>query len=137
MAFERVYTMTDYWDGPRRGIADFQGQPHLYESKFLDEDYDDVFDLCPVDHETLALALEDWAIWLRWESAFHEGRTTTATHPALPDDRARHDELAPLLAARLAMLVEPVARARARFRMEPSLDRVTRGEFLEVEWTRA
>src|SRR5687768_8510315 len=38
LTFERVYTVTDYWDGPREGIADFQDVPHLYRSIFLKED---------------------------------------------------------------------------------------------------
>lgn len=33
-SFERVYTVTDYHDGPRRGIADFNGKPHLFVSEF-------------------------------------------------------------------------------------------------------
>jgi len=34
--YERVYTMTDYYDGPRKGIADFEGRPHLYEAEWDD-----------------------------------------------------------------------------------------------------
>src|SRR5215218_468872 len=67
--FERVHTMTDYYDGPRRGIADYDGTPHLYESLF-DEDadgYGDVFELRRVDDETFRIAIEDWQIWLRWD----------------------------------------------------------------------
>jgi hypothetical protein len=30
--YERVYTVLDYCDGPRQGIADFQGKAHLYET---------------------------------------------------------------------------------------------------------
>lgn len=30
--YERFYTVLDYYDGPRKGIADFQGKPHLYET---------------------------------------------------------------------------------------------------------
>jgi hypothetical protein len=36
--FEKVYTMTDYYDGPRRGIADFDGRPHFYDSEWDDLD---------------------------------------------------------------------------------------------------
>ena len=69
--------MTDYYDGPRRGIADFDGQPHFYDSEWDDLDDDDAFTfmLTPVSPDVLLLALEDWAIWRRWETAFHEGRT--------------------------------------------------------------
>ena len=30
MAFERVYSVLDYYDGPRAGIANFQGEPHYF-----------------------------------------------------------------------------------------------------------
>jgi hypothetical protein len=66
--FERVYTMTDYYDGPRRGIADFDGRPHTYDAVFdyAQDDYAEPYDLRPVDAETLQLALEAWQIWQRW-----------------------------------------------------------------------
>lgn len=118
-SFERVYTMTDYYDGPRGGIASFRGRPHVYESMFADarDAYSDVFELRPVDDETFRLALEDWEMWLRWEDAFARGATSIETHPALPVDRARHDELAPLLASRLA------ARSNLRSMHAPSFVR--------------
>jgi hypothetical protein len=34
MIWCRVYTVNDYYDGPRPGIADYQGRPHAYESQF-------------------------------------------------------------------------------------------------------
>jgi len=36
MKFEIVYTCTDWYDGPRGGIADYQDVPHLFESEFGD-----------------------------------------------------------------------------------------------------
>jgi hypothetical protein len=92
--WEKVYTVPDWYDGPRRGVANFEGRPHLFESEFADlEDAEDVFRLSPLDDETLKLALEDWQIWLRWERAFHAKETSQKTHPALPEDRRRWEEL--------------------------------------------
>lgn len=137
--FERVFTMTDYYDGPRGGIAQVGGQPHAYDSLFLDvgdgRAEHDIFELRPVDAETLALALEDWEIWLRWETAFYAGATTIETHPALPADRARHDAIAPILHARLEALPGPPIRARAEFRPSPGHDNAGRGRWLEARWT--
>jgi len=31
MAWDRVHTVNDYYDGPRRGIADVDGVPYIYE----------------------------------------------------------------------------------------------------------
>jgi hypothetical protein len=97
--------VTHYYDGPRRGVAAVGGKPHLYESRFSDIDSDgpDTFLLMPISQETFELALEDWAIWLRWEAAFREGRTSQATHPALPQDAGRHGWLEAELGRRLVI----------------------------------
>lgn len=96
--YERVYTVSEYYDGPRRGVADFRGQPHLYEFVFdTSNDYSDLFLLMPLDAENFRLVLEAWAIWQRWELAFHSGKADLSTHPALPQDSERHKELEGIL----------------------------------------
>lgn len=108
--------MTDYYDGPRSGIANYGGVPHVYESLFWDmQGVPDVFLLQPLDDETFQLAMEDWTIWCRWERAFHSGQTTIDTHPALPADRARHNELASILEPRLRIQPEKAQRLRGTF----------------------
>jgi hypothetical protein len=128
--------MTDYYDGPRAGVADFDGRPHTYDSVFdhTRDDCSEAFDLQPVDEETLVLALEAWAIWLRWETAYHAADTSADTHPALPADRARHDEIAPLIAARLSSPRGPVIRADGVFRRAAAADDAL-AYGLEVQWT--
>ncbi len=138
--FERVHTMTDYYDGPRGGIADFEGQPHLYESIFNDDadDYTDIFRLSPVSQDLFRLALEDWQNWLRWETAFHNGRTTRDTHPALPADRRRHDELDAILKDRLVIDDSNCFTANGEFRVRDDPDWSGRGfRPLEVKWSTA
>ena len=104
---ELVSTVTDWYDGPRRGVANFEGQPHYYECQWyagLDTGFDALpgnYLLTPLDAETFRLALEDWAIWQRWEAAFAAGTTTQATHPTLPKDQARHAEIEQVLLAKL------------------------------------
>ena len=116
MHFEILYTTTDYYDGPRRGVTDFNGKPHFYESCWADIDgEDDVFLLTPIFPGTLALALEAWAIWLRWSAAFRAGLTTLETHPALPEDRTRHAELDRLLKSLLTTDMSVAISAKARF----------------------
>ncbi|MBP6628426.1 MAG: hypothetical protein KA297_03290 [Kofleriaceae bacterium] len=135
--FEPVFTVPDWYDGPRSGIASVGGVPHHYTSTFADLDAGggpDVFELRPVDDETFRLALEDWDIWLRWHDAHAAGLTPIETHPALPGDRPRHDVLAPLLGARLAALAGPSARAHAEFRQAPDRP-AERWRGLEVRWT--
>lgn len=116
--FEMVHTITDWYDGARAGIADLAGEPHYYESQFDDlrDNYSDTYLLRPIDEETFRLALEDWDIWSRWEAAFHAGRAPHETHPALPEDRDRHEELAKVLAERLAVSPETGIKAKGDFK---------------------
>ncbi|HMS02989.1 MAG TPA: hypothetical protein PKE51_08440 [Gemmatimonadaceae bacterium] len=59
------------------------------------------FRLSPIDPEIRDLAVEDWEIWLRWDEAHRAGAVDQSTFPALPADRARHEELQALLAPSL------------------------------------
>jgi hypothetical protein len=97
--FEIVHTVNNYYDGPRSGIADYDGSPHFYDCIFDEQkdDYSDSFLLTPIDPETFKLAMEDWEIWRRWEVAFHSGKADLSTHPCLPQDCKRHHELKPIL----------------------------------------
>lgn len=79
----------------------------------------DIFELFPISKETLALALEDWEIWLRWHAAFHSGETNQATHPALPEDRARAEELKELLMKHLTFDDSMPLFATADFEWQP------------------
>jgi hypothetical protein len=101
--FEEVFTVTGYYDGPRQGIANFQGQPHFYDCAFAEHgpDYSNVYWLTPVRQEIFLLAMEDWAIWKRWERTFHAGEVTHDSHPALPAERNRHQHIRSLLSEEL------------------------------------
>jgi len=100
-----VQTVFEYWDGPRKRIADYKGQPHYYKALF-DEQTDawsNTFLLKPIDAETFRLAMEAWNIWRKWEAAHLEGKVPLESHPALPEDQERYKELAALLAERLVV----------------------------------
>jgi hypothetical protein len=133
--FEIVYTH-NWHDGPRDGIADFQGNPHLFESEWADrEEDDDTFLLMPIERETFDLAIEDWAIWRRWETAFHQGKATKETHPALPEDHQRHEEIKRLLEDKLVIDRTKAIRMTAEFRVRDDPDWSGSGWCpLEVRW---
>jgi hypothetical protein len=136
--FEIVHTVTDWYDSPRQGIADYLGQPHLFESDWRDFDGldEDTFLLMPIDAATFTLALEKWAIWRRWETAFHQDKTTQETHPALPEDRDRHEDLKRLLEGRLTIDPARAVRASAEFRVRKDPDWSGYGwRPLEVQWS--
>ena len=100
---DRVLTVQDYYDGPCLGITELSGVPHIYEREF-DRDADefnDTYFLSPIANDLLVLVLEDWEIWLRWEAQFKAGKADQDTHPALPEDRSRHNQLVTLIGDRL------------------------------------
>jgi hypothetical protein len=121
--FERVYTVTDYWDGPREGVADFGGVPHLYRSVWRRgaDDWDnDRYFLSPLTPDQASLLREDWAIWQRFANHYR-GRVVPAGQSfdqwgALPEDLSRRRELRRLLAPILALHHSRCFIARAEFR---------------------
>ena len=130
MAWDRVYTVNDYYDGPRLGIADVDGVPHIYEAEFdhSSDEYGDTFFVSPVDESLFALVLEDWEIWLRWDSAFKRGEASVESHPALSEDRARHEALKIAIGDRLRVDRAQAKYMRARFQTSPKNGRTI------VEW---
>jgi len=137
--YETVFTVTDYFDCPRKGIANYQGKPHLYEcvsNKAKDHDSDsELFRLTPVDSETFQLAMEDWEIWRRWLVAFYERKADISTRPALPDEVSRHAELKRILDEVLVSDPQKTIMRAGRFEVlrEPSIpERVIRQ--LRVKW---
>ena len=132
--YETVHTISDFYDGPRSGVADFNGKAHFYQCVFdkAIDDWSDKFMLSPLDVESFQLALEEWAIWRRWESAYHAGLTTHETHPALDIDRQRFEQLKPLVAEKLKINPNNFILAYADFRRRPGTDT---NPVIEVKWT--
>ena len=130
MSWERVHTVNDFYDGPRMGVADFQGTPHIYQAEFseAEDDYTGRFWLKRIEQDLFSLIMEGWAIWLRWQAAFREGKTTLETHPALPEERKRHRELIEAIGDRFHARPEHSVLKVGHFRCASSGD-------LQVEWT--
>jgi hypothetical protein len=141
--FERVYTVNDFYDYPRAGFADFDGAPHVYRSIWEDQledfDQDERFALRPVATDILALAVEGWEIWRRWEEAYYAGLTSKTKHPALPEDFERHRYLAPLIERALEIDVSEARIVFGRFRgpdgARGGVGIPTSRAQLEVRWT--
>ena len=138
MVFERVFTVDDYYDGPRSGIANYSGHPHHYKCDWDHEgdDYASTFVLTPITNETLTLALEQWDIWRLWEHAFHRGEVADSTHPALPGQNARFSELKEIIKRHVENTSRSRHRARGTFRAAPQQVSLPEGVMreLEVEW---
>jgi len=102
---ERVHAVFDYFDGPRSGVADFHGLPHAFAGKFDDDlqDWSEFYHLKPLTEEQFRLVMTDWQIWTRWLAANKAGDAGLDTHPALPSDKALHDQIAPAVEAALTV----------------------------------
>jgi len=133
----KVHTVTDYWDGPRAGVAEFDGQPHYYECHFdeTSDDWSDTFVLRPIDSETFKLALEDWDIWERWNAAFEAGEVDLDTHPALPEERERHDQISEVLKERLKADSKLNIKAKGQFEVVAPKRQGQSIASLVVRWT--
>ena len=102
--WETVRTISDFFDVPRLGVADFFGVPHVYSGVFDPEadEWTSAYRLSPISEAGLETVMEHWGIWSRWQSAFHANTLTEHDrHPALARDRERYEQLRPLVAQHL------------------------------------
>lgn len=76
---EEVYFVIDYWDGPRKGVADYRGTPYYFRAVFDEkrDEWSDVFILTPLDQDTYRLLMESKQIWERWQEAYETGATVS------------------------------------------------------------
>ncbi|WP_051710483.1 hypothetical protein [Andreprevotia chitinilytica] len=118
MTWDRVLTINDYYDGPRLGVAEVHGVPHIYELVFdhSADEYSDSYLVSPIDEALLALVLEDWGIWLRWHAVHKRNEAPIETHPALPVDRARYEAIKLAIGDRLHADANVAKRLNAEFR---------------------
>ena len=97
---EKVYVELEWYDGPRFGIADISAVPHRFKSLFdeADDEYLGTFIVWPVATETLALEIEQWKIFVEWNSRYERGEASEKSHPGFSGQNPRWDALSELLA---------------------------------------
>jgi len=139
MAAERVYTVEDYYDGPVSGVADFAGRPHFYQRLFdeAEEEYGSEFDLTPISPTLLALVLEKWAIWRRWELRFARKEVPSDSHPGYGGKDPEYDRFQKSIdELKAAVAISPI-RVSGEFRPLASRKPGPVGVLceMEVEWT--
>lgn len=133
--YEDVFTVTQYWDGPRQGIANFNDKPHFYKCVFDEskDEWSDTFVLSAVDEKTYQLALEDWRIWKRWEDDFQKGKVKLDSHPALVTRSTNQAEISNLLVSGSA--TDPRRDLTARGIFQPvSPQRLGPNTLWKVKW---
>jgi len=136
--YETVFTVSEYYDGPRGGLANFHGVPHLYECVFdeASDAYSDSYLLMPVGPDLLTAAMTNWKLFLKWRTAYDAGQTTLATHPALPEDKAQYDETRRALEQAVESARPMATRVKGEFEVlgEPNLPRDVHTRW-QVRWT--
>ena len=113
---EHVLVENEWYDGPRAGIANVNGQPHRFASQWDEagDEYVDTFVVWPVAEEELALEQEQWAIFVAWNKRYEAGAVDTASHPAHPGTNSRWDEIEAKLAPSRKSVPTMAKVARAR-----------------------
>jgi len=138
MATEQVYTVEEYYDGPVSGVADFAGQPHFYQRVFDDarDEYGPEFDLTPISQQLLALVLEQWTIWRRWEFRFARKEVSLDSHPGYGGRDFEYDRLQTVIQKLKAASAGPSVRVCGVFRPLAAAEAAPIGVLrdLEVEW---
>lgn len=75
--WEAVHLVADWYDGERLGIANYQGTPHLFESRWDqakgfwegeegEAHYSYHYWLSPIRDVALEGALSEWRVWQHW-----------------------------------------------------------------------
>ena len=120
--FEQVYTINDWYDGPRTGAADYGGVPHVYRSLYLNGETwnsdEDRFELTPITSEVLGWMLEANRLNREWHSARRAGTAPawTSGEPCVPpEDRERYLELEAKIAGALERHAGPRVLAHGEF----------------------
>jgi hypothetical protein len=125
---EKVYVEGEWYDGPRSGIADINGVPHRFTSLFdeADGEYLGTFVVWPVNEVSLALEIEQWQIFVEWNSLYESGMANTQSHPGNGGVNPRWDEIEALLKQCRS---EVPANAKKALAVLESLNRDLRYEF--------
>ena len=120
--WEPVHTIHEYYDGPRSGATELNGEPYWYRSIYLDGEWnhaEDRFELTPLSREILDVDLESNAIFKRWDEARKNGEIIWAqgdedSFGAIPDEMPRFRELNAIVDTFLAN-TKPTHFARGHF----------------------
>ena len=133
MALERLHVTLVFWDGPRSGIADFQGTPHHFECELdaTGNEYAETYVMTQAADELVVLAREHETIREDWWRAYQSGEASAQSNPQRLGQNPRLAELEKLIEARIAAAPAPSFRVRGAFHAFPN---APVGEVYKVEW---
>ncbi len=96
---------SDWYDGPRGGLADVDGVAHYFRAVHYywhPDAPDDEYFVWPASDEAVAWEREQWLIFVEWNVRYEAGEATMDTHPGTGGVSARYDELEQHLAGHRA-----------------------------------
>jgi hypothetical protein len=135
---EHVFVEIEWYDGPRAGVANVNGEPHRFVSNWDEEEgeYLGTFLVWPVGPEELALEQEQWRIFAAWNAEYEAGKADTATHPGHPGMNKRWDEIASQLAVCRDTTPATARRAKALLvHLERGQRYASSGPAYQLRWT--
>ena len=135
---EKVYVENEWYDGPRAGVADINGVPHRFKSLFDEEEdhFLGTFLVWPVDKQVLDQEVEQWRIFVEWNTSYEAGQATTESHPGHGGLNARWDELEELLRHSRTEVPTMARRANAAIHHIDREDRyATSGPAYTLSWS--
>ena len=135
---EKVYVENDWYDGPRRGIANYNGLPHRFVANFDElKGCDDTFKIFPVTEEELSLEIEQWKIFVEWNNKYELGEVGTDTHPGHGGINKRWDEIEGVLSPKRNHIPSNALEANANFTQNEQSNRYDlSGPSYGVVWNR-
>jgi hypothetical protein len=116
MKYEKGFSINSWYDGPRLGVANFSGKPHIYKSVWNvnKEEWESFYYLKAIDHKQFKLVLEDLEIWKKFEANFMKSEVNFY-HPALSKARY-HNDLQNLLNEIFEIDYSSAIKAKAEFK---------------------
>jgi hypothetical protein len=102
---DKVETIFDFWDCPRKGIASYEGNLHLFECVFdeITDEYSNVYRLKIVSSELLQLITEEENLRINWDNKRIKTEEDKATYPILLEDKKRFELITTILETELSI----------------------------------
>jgi len=120
-----LYLVTDFCELPRRGVADYQGEPHYFISLFDDDsnDWSDIYILYKIDERSFDLTLLAWAIERRFCVYKADEDISFNRIGALPEEKNRHSSIINLIESKINVNPSAVKYAYGQFQLlEPKMN---------------
>ena len=131
---ERVYTETNWYDGPRSGVADVRGVPHYFVTDISAGASLDWYLVWPVEPAVLKSEKASYGMFVEWWRQFEAGEVGIDTHPLNSDADSPYNKLAAQLLAHRNPPANP-CKIAAEWRMTRQPRHSADGPCYLMKWT--